>query len=271
MLPPLVPGALVPVGSPREPRSGSRWPARIARLAILLVLIASTAAAQSPPDGGWSSYGNDPGGARFSPLGQINPGNVAQLRVAWTYRTGALQPETALNTRAAFEATPILVDGVLFLSTPFSNVIALDSKTGAKRWEHDAKVDRSRSYSEVTSRGVSAWRDPASAPGRPCRLRIFVGTLDARLIALDGETGAPCPDFGVNGQVDLTRGVDLRDLGQFQVTSAPAAAGHLVIVGASIGDNRAVDVERGIVRGFDARSGALRWVWDPIPWATQTV
>jgi quinoprotein glucose dehydrogenase len=109
-----------------------------------------------------------------------------------------------------------------------------------------------------------------SASGAACRLRIFLGTLDARLVALDGETGTPCGGFGVNGQVDLTRGVDLRDLGQYQVTSAPAIARDLVIVGSSIGDNRAVDVERGIVRAFDARSGTLRWSWDPIPWASHT-
>ncbi len=240
------------------------------RLAILLVLLPSVAAAQSLADSTWPNYGNDPGGARYSPLGQIDRTNVAQLRVAWTYRTGALQPESPLNKKAAFEATPILVEGKLFLSTPFNQVIALQPETGGKLWEHDVKLDRSRNYSEVTSRGVSAWRDTRSAPGGRCRLRIFMGTLDARLVALDGETGTLCPDFGVNGQVDLTRGVDLRDLGQYQVTSAPAIAGDTVIVGSSIGDNRAVDVERGIVRAFDARSGALRWSWDPIPWANQT-
>ena len=239
-------------------------------VAIVLVGLPSLAAAQAPADSTWPSYGNDPGGGRYSPLAQIDRSNVAQLRVAWTHRTGALQPETPLNKKAAFEATPILVEGKLFLSTPFNQVIALDPRTGAKLWEHDVKLDRSRNYSEVTSRGVSAWRDPMSASGAACRLRIFMGTLDARLVALDGETGTPCGGFGVNGQVDLTRGVDLRDLGQYQVTSAPAIAGDLVIVGSSIGDNRAVDVERGIVRAFDARSGALRWSWDPIPWASHT-
>ena len=239
-------------------------------LAIALVWLPTLAAAQAPVDSTWPSYGNDPGGGRYSPLAQIDRSNVAQLRVAWTHRTGALQPETPLNKKAAFEATPILVEGKLFLSTPFNQVIALDPRTGAKLWEHDVKLDRSRNYSEVTSRGVSAWRDPMSASGAACRLRIFLGTLDARLVALDGETGTPCGGFGVNGQVDLTRGVDLRDLGQYQVTSAPAIAGDLVIVGSSIGDNRAVDVERGIVRAFDARSGALRWSWDPIPWASHT-
>jgi quinoprotein glucose dehydrogenase len=158
----------------------------------------------------------------------------------------------------------------LFLSTPFNQVIALEARSGARRWEYDPAIDRTRNYSEVTSRGVSAWRDPTSAPGQRCALRIFAATLDARLIALDGDTGRLCPDFGVNGQVDLTRGVDLRDLGQYQVTSAPAMAGDVVITGSSIGDNRAIDVERGIVRAFDARTGALRWSWDPIPWAGQT-
>ena len=239
-------------------------------LAIALLWLPSLSAAQAPADSTWPSYGNDPGGGRYSPLAQIDRSNVAQLRVAWTHRTGALQPETPLNKKAAFEATPILVEGKLFLSTPFNQVIALDPRTGAKLWEHDVKLDRSRNYSEVTSRGVSAWRDPMSASGAACRLRIFMGTLDARLVALDGENGTPCGGFGVNGQVDLTRGVDLRDLGQYQVTSAPAIAGDLVIVGSSIGDNRAVDVERGIVRAFDARSGALRWSWDPIPWASHT-
>ena len=238
------------------------------RLAVFLLVFASAATAQSPTDSGWPTYGNDPGGARYSLAEQIDRTNVAQLRVAWTYRTGALDAATPLNRKAAFEATPILVDGKLFLSTPYNHVIALDPRSGAKLWEYDAALDLSHGYSEVTSRGVAAWRDPTAGPS--CQLRIFMGTLDARLIALDGDTGKPCADFGASGQVDLTRGVDLRDLGNYQVTSAPAVAGDLVIVGSSIGDNRAVDVERGIVRAFDGRSGALRWTWDPIPWASQT-
>jgi quinoprotein glucose dehydrogenase len=196
-------------------------------------MLASLASAQ--PDGGseWPHYGNDAGGARYSPAAQIDRTNVAQLQVAWTCR-------------------------------------ALDPRTGARLWEYDAALDRSHGYSEVTSRGVAAWRDTAASPGAPCRTRILMGTLDARLVALDADTGAPCAGFGASGQVDLTRGVDLRDLGNYQMTSAPAVSGDVVVVGSSIGDNRAVDVERGIVRGFDARTGALRWTWDPIPWASRT-
>src|SRR4029453_5743775 len=247
--------------------------------ALLLLSAVSVATAQPAADSGWPHYGNGPGGTRYSEAAQIDRTNVAQLRVAWSYRTGALGRSAPLDRKAAFEATPILVDGKLFLSTPYNHVIALDPRTVSKLWEYSARLDLSHGYSEVTSRGVSAWRDPAAAPGQPCRLRIFIGTLDARLIALDAESGTPCSGFGAGGQVDLTRGGDLRDLGNYQVTSAPAISGDIVTVGsphvdnpagAALGDNRAVGGERGIVRGFEARSGALRWSWDPIPWGSQT-
>jgi quinoprotein glucose dehydrogenase len=238
---------------------------------LFLLGLVSCAQAQSIPDSGWPTYANDSGGTRYSPLQQINRGNVAQLRVVWTYRTGALpyDPEE-LDHKAAFEATPILVDGKLFLSTPYDHVIALNPETGAKIWEFDPKLELPYGASEVTSRGVSAWRDSLAKAGRPCALRIFIGTLDARLIALDGETGKPCTDFGEDGEVELTVGVKIRDPGDYQVTSAPAIVKDLVITGSAIGDNRAVSVERGIVRAYDTRTGKLRWSWDPIPWALKT-
>jgi quinoprotein glucose dehydrogenase len=239
-------------------------------LGIVLLGVNCVAHAQSPADTGWPNYGNDAGGGRYSTAAQINRDNVAQLKLAWTYRTGAMDVQTELNHKAAFEATPILTDGKLFLSTPYDHVIALDPVSGKKIWEFDPKLDLTHGYSEVTSRGVSAWHDASAKTGAFCALRIFIGTLDARLIALDGQTGALCADFGAGGQVDLTRDVDLRDVGDYQVTSATSIAGDLVIVGSSIGDNRAVDVERGIVRAFDARTGSMRWSWDPIPWAKDT-
>ncbi len=217
----------------------------------------------------WPVYGRDAGGTRYSPLNQITRDNVAKLKIAWTYHTGALTPETARNQKAAFEATPILIDGKLYLSTPFNQVIALDPASGAEKWKFDPQVDRSHDYSEVSSRGVASWTDARASAGSPCRLRIFEGTIDARLIALDGETGKPCADFGKAGQVELWHGVvygpEFR--GDYEVTSAPTVVGDLVITGSSIGDNGAVDMPRGVVRAYDARTGALRWTWDPIPWA----
>jgi quinoprotein glucose dehydrogenase len=194
--------------------------------------------------------------ADYSSLHQITRENITRLKPAWTYHTGALQPETSLNQKAAFEATPLLIDGTLYLTTPFNRVVALDPATGAERWTYDPAVSRKHDYSEVTSRGVSAW-----SSGK--ELRLFEGTIDGRLIAVDGHTGKAA------WQVDLKRGVGYGPefTGDYEVTSPPAIAGDLVITGSSIADNGAVDMPRGVVRAFDVRTGALRWTWDPIPWA----
>jgi quinoprotein glucose dehydrogenase len=219
-------------------------------LTLLLALLATD----------WPNYGNDPGGMRFSPLTQVNRENVAQLKPAWEYHTGALLPKSDNNTKAAFEATPILVDGTLYLSTPYDKVIALDPATGKERWTFDPKVDRNANYSEVTSRGVSTWLDPSTK-----KRRIFIGTIDARLIAIDAESGKPCADFS---QIDLTKAVahlDQGDSHNYQITSPPAVIGNAIVVGSSIGDNRFAASERGIVRAFDARNGKLLWSFDPLP------
>ncbi len=223
--------------------------------------------AQSGQDFGWRNYGNDPGGTRYSSARQIDRTNISRLQLAWTYRTGAMEQETELKRKAAFEATPILAYNKLFLSTPYNHVIALDPQTGARLWEYDAHVNLAQNRSEVTSRGVSAWQDLKRKAGQPCHLRIFLGTLDGRLVALDGETGKPCLDFGSKGEVDLTRGVALATewTGGYEITSAPSIYNDFVIVGSSVADNWKVDTERGIVRAYDARTGKLRWSWNPSP------
>ena len=200
---------------------------------------------------------------RHSPLEQINPLNVATLAVAWTYHTRereTLPKDTDVAAKSAFEATPIIVDGVLYLATPTNRVVALDARTGQEKWVFDPKVDLRLRYSEVTCRGVATWAGP-DAKGR----RIFVATIDGRLIALDAATGAPCDDFGKAGEVDLKQGVDHVVPGHYQATSPPAVLGDLVIVGSSLADNVTVAAPRGVVRAYDAVSAALRWSFDPIP------
>ena len=215
----------------------------------------------------WPAYGRDPGGSRYAPLAQITRDNVTQLQVAWSYRTGEASEEALPGQRASFEATPLVIDGTLYLSTPFNRMIALDPETGTERWRYDPQIDVSLRYAETTSRGVSTWLDHDRAVGTPCRRRIFVATIDGRLIALDARAGTPCDDFGHNGQVDLTRDVRLTRRGMYAVTSSPAVIGALVVVGSAIGDNRGVELERGVVRAYEARTGQRRWAWDPIPQA----
>lgn len=205
----------------------------------------------------WPCYGGDAGGARFADLNQVNTKNVQQLQVAWTYRTGELQlyEGNSLKERAAFEATPVMANGTLYLSTPTSRVIALDAVNGQEKWVYDPKINLQGKYTEVTSRGVSCW--PASAPPK----RIFLATLDGRLIALDAQTGKPVPGFGRSGTVDLREGFG----NDWSITSPPAVIGNIIVVGSAMGDNQRIDYPRGTVRAYDALTGQLRWSWDPIP------
>jgi quinoprotein glucose dehydrogenase len=217
----------------------------------------------------WPHYGRDQEGTRYTPLDQINRGNVGYLRKAWEYHTGDLSDGSGGRPETTFQATPILVDGVLYLATVYGRVIALNPATGAEIWNHNPGVDATVKRGEFANRGVTYWRAADAVPGQTCQRRIFIATVDARLIALDAAGGAPCPEFGQAGQVDLSRGVDLgayqADTREYGVTSPPVVIGGLVVVGSAIGDNRAATLERGIVRAFDARTGALRWLWDPIP------
>jgi quinoprotein glucose dehydrogenase len=221
--------------------------------------------AQDAPGTGWPYYGHDAGGMRYSPLTQINRNNVAKLKVAWVFHTGDLQNSDNPSRRSGFETTPILVDGSLYITTAFNRVIALDPATGKQKWAYDPKIDRSLDYGDgFVNRGASAWLDPSRSAGQACRRRIFEATQDARLVALDAANGKPCSDFGRGGEISL-RNVPGYVAGWYHMTSPPAVIDDLVIVGSAIDDNHRVDMPAGVVCAFDARTGALRWSWDPIP------
>jgi glucose dehydrogenase len=167
----------------------------------------STDQAQETPAvavAGWPVYGGNAAGTRYSPLAEIRRQNVARLAIAWTLHTGDLA-DARNSKKATFEATPILFDGTLYFPTPLGRVFAVDPETGEVRWRFDTKLDLSVDYAEPTSRGVAAWRDPGREGEAVCGRRLFYATPDARLFALDVRTGEPCPDFGVEGHVDLTR------------------------------------------------------------------
>lgn len=216
----------------------------------------------------WRVTEGGPGGGRHSPLADITRANVGRLRLAWTYRHGdawkGSQP-LPINRGSAFESTPLVVDGRLVFTTPRNRVIALDPETGRELWTFDPALERGRAYANMwINRGVAYWRDPR----RPstCAARCYLATLDARLIALDAESGRPCPEFGDRGTVDLAAGIaPLYDEWEYNMTSPPTVIGDVLIVGSSIADVLRGDSPPGDVRAFDLRTGRLRWTFHTIP------
>lgn len=236
----------------------------VATALMLMLLLAQSARAQSPEASDWGYYGGDAFGQRFSSLDQINRGNVQRLTLAWSYRTGELGAGLASGGRLTFEATPVLAFGLLYLETATNVVIALDPESGKPRWRFDPHIDRSRFYTQVAARGVSVWED-TRAGSAVCHRRVFTATLDARLLALDADTGQPCPGFGARGEVDLSSGLLMRDVRAYLVTSPPALYHNVLIVGSASGDAGAGDLERGVIRGFDVLSGRQLWSFEPLP------
>lgn len=232
-------------------------------IAISLSLHSQVSAGQAEPSRlDWPVYGHDAGGQRYSPLSTINRSNVASLRVAWTFRTGdAYTPPHGKPT--AFESTPLYINGTLYLTTPLGRVIALDPLTGKERWRFDSQIPKDAGYGDFANRGVASWVSPSG------QLRLFLATIDARLIAVEAATGKAIKKFGSNGEVNLRQGLrippDPNRFADYEETSPPAVVGNTVIVGSGIADNNKTSQPSGEVRGYDAATGKLKWSWDPIP------
>ncbi len=228
----------------------------------IVLILAGVLAAAPMKDSEWPAYGRDGSGAKYSPLAAINRKNVKNLKVAWTFHIGDMHASNGGGRASAFECTPLFVDNTVYVTSGFGRVIALDPDTGKQRWAYDPRIDQNAGYGDFANRGAATWVDPKTKARR-----IFVAPIDARLIALDAETGKPFPDFGNRGQIDLR--VGLRNppasLSEYEETSPPAVIGDLVIVGSGVADNGRVNAASGEVRAFDARTGKPRWTWDPMP------
>ena len=238
----------------------------VALFAVGLVSCALIAQVASPvpPHGEWPTHGGTNANARYSSLDQITRDNVRQLRIAWRWTSPdhelmALQTgiQTWLN-----QATPLMIGGVLYVSTSVSQVAAIEAISGRTLWVHDPKVwvHGTPANFGYVHRGVAHWTDGRDA-------RILIGTGNAYLIALDARTGTPITGFGVEGRVDLTEGLGRPvDRRWYTVTSPPLVIGDLVIVGSSIqGWPMRLDMPPGHVRAFDVRTGTQRWIFHSIP------
>jgi quinoprotein glucose dehydrogenase len=227
---------------------------------VLLVTGCMLLASPALADTGWSQYGGDAGGQRHSSATQITPANVGRLRQAWSYSTGALTRHAGSIRKSAFENTPILNEGKLFVCSAFQEVSALDPGTGKEIWRFnphlsdDARLNYPNSFN---CRGVAYWK---SGDGKG---RIYLAANNRRLYALEAATGKPIAGFGDHGAA-LIDNSKLQRPGQMQFSSAPIVSRGVVVVGSSVDDNQRVDELRGTVHAFDAMTGAPKWSFDPV-------
>jgi quinoprotein glucose dehydrogenase len=210
--------------------------------------------------GEWTHYGSGLHGTRYSELSQITPANVANLEEAWTYHAGLLARDR--HSGHLYEGTPLMVDGALYGCTPHDAVFALDPVTGKQIWRHESQIDVAAGGRGLC-RGVSFFRAPAGVI--ECPTRILLGTVDNRLIALDAKTGQSCRSFGTDGAVDLGEGegLDKFPRGWINPTSPPAIVHGTAVIGSYIIDDQSTHVPPGVIRGYDAVTGKLKWAFDP--------
>ena len=243
-----------------------------ATLCVILMLTCANAFAE-----GWPTWGGPPGGSKYSPLAQINKDNVQDLEVAWTFRTGDFEGKMApFGNSFGLQAVPILLPeeagGHLVLCNPFWNVIALDPVTGEKRWEWkpDPPVEKGLKDLQYKCRGVSQWEDTEAEAGAFCKWRIFQVTGERRMFAIDANTGQLCPDFGDAGVVIMDEAIGsiphAHDVSAIRTYFPPAIVSDTVISGSVVGTKfQDAHAPSGAVYAFDARTGYLKWTFDPVP------
>ncbi|MGE8353396.1 MAG: glucose/quinate/shikimate family membrane-bound PQQ-dependent dehydrogenase [Pseudomonas protegens] len=242
-----------------------------------------TNTAPAIPDGDWQAYGRTEFGDRYSPLKQITPANIGKLQEAWRIRTGDM-PTDKDPVEITNQNTPLKVNGKLYACTAHSKVLALDPDTGKEIWRFDPQIqgpngDDFRGWAHMTCRGVSYYDEAnfknADAISQPatlspagqaiaasCPRRLFLPTADARLIAINADTGKVCEDFGNKGAVDLKAGIGPFTPGGYYSTSPAAITRNLVIIGGHVTDNESTNEPSGVIRAFDAHDGHLVWNWD---------
>lgn len=210
--------------------------------------------------GEWTHYGQSLHGTRYSDLDQITPANAGSLQQAWVYHAGLFSHDK--HSAHLYETTPLMVDGLIYACGPHSAVFALDPVTGKQVWRHETKIDLSYGGRGLC-RGVSFFRAPAGTA--ECATRLLVGTVDNHLIALDAKTGEACHSFGQDGSVNLSEGegLDKFPRGWINPTSPPAIVHGTAVIGSYIIDDQSTFVPPGVIRGYDAVTGALKWIFDP--------
>ena len=237
-------------------------------LSVFVLLVSGIAMGQEGAGGAaqeWRVAGHDPGAMRYSPLDQINRGNVARLQRAWTYEV----PTTPNSWLEAFENTPLMVDDALYFATQTGMAISLDAETGKQLWTFNPYGAAGGKLRPLPNRGMAYWKGQSSetcdSRSNGDDSRIIYATPTSRLFELDPATGKPCKGFGESGSINLRKGVgDKFPKLQYDLTSPPVIYKDLIIVGSEVQEYPSIG-NNGAVRAFNVHTGELMWTFHTIP------
>ncbi|MGN6374520.1 MAG: pyrroloquinoline quinone-dependent dehydrogenase [Sphingomonas sp.] len=268
-------------GGGREASRSRRTPVAIVlaipAVAVVLIIVAlawpqqwasppsSSAPATAQADTTWSTFNGDLKAQKYSPAGMITPANVARLRPAWEVHTGDVSSGGKVP-HSYFEATPLFVNNTVYIGTPFYRIFAIAPDTGKVKWIFDphAKL-KALTQPGMKSRGVAYWQAANPVPGQPCQKIVYVGTMDAKLFAVDADTGKPCRGFGQNGMLDVNKWNSQAGKYPFSLLQPPTVYKDTLFLGWAGKDWALQQAPAGLFFALDARTGKLKWTFDPLP------
>ncbi|MBS7700373.1 MAG: membrane-bound PQQ-dependent dehydrogenase, glucose/quinate/shikimate family [Chelatococcus sp.] len=210
----------------------------------------------------WPAYGGTYSARRHSPLTQISPANVGNLKRAWVAHTKDMPATPEAAKQYGAETTPLKVGNSLYLCSAKNIMMELDPATGEERWRYDPQIGDKWIPYTAACRGVTYFAVPNEPPDQDCAQRIIEGTIDGRLIAVDAHKGTLCSNFGKNGMVDIKVGMGDVFPGMVSITSAPTIVRGVIVTGHQVLDGQERSAPSGVINAYDAVTGQLRWAWD---------
>ncbi|MEQ9608061.1 MAG: PQQ-binding-like beta-propeller repeat protein, partial [Kiloniellaceae bacterium] len=234
--------------------------------ALTLTLLCAAAAADAAEPGDWSTFNGDLAAQKYTTADQVTPQNVGELEKVWETHTGDVSDGSGDTPASVWSATPLFVNDTLYLGTPFYRIFALEPDTGAVKWTYDSKSSlEALTQPALKNRGVAYWQAETPAAGEPCQKRVYLGTMDAKLHAVDADSGAPCADFGEDGVLNVNQWNMPEAEWPLSLLQPPTVYGDTLFIGWAGKDWAASATPPGMVFAVDARSGALKWSFNPLP------
>lgn len=237
----------------------------VSRLSILAGVAFGLAPAMAQ-DNTWSTFNGDLKAQKYSPADQITPQNVATLKKAWETHTGDVSTGSGDIPMTVWSATPLFVNDTIYVGTPFYNIVAIEPDTGKVKWRYDSHaILKEFTQPDLKTRGAAYWEAENPVAGQPCQKRVYMGTADAKLHAVDADTGKPCADFGENGILDINKWNTTNAKWPLSILQPPTVYKDKLFLGWAGKDWSESIAPPGTVFALNARTGKLEWTFDAIP------